>query len=98
MTLIVVVKPNFNKQLKRWKLRKILRKSQPNFEYSVKKIESQAKNGFLIKITCILLQLQIFKLIQQDLSFGINIPKFNFWIENYKMSICQVRIQHHQID
>ena len=30
-------------------LRKILRKPQPNFQYYVKKIEAQAKHGFLIK-------------------------------------------------
>ena len=31
------------------KLRKILRKSQPDFQHYVKKIEAQAKNGFHIK-------------------------------------------------
>ena len=35
-------------------LRKILRKSQPDFWHYIKKIEAQAKNGFLIKKTCIL--------------------------------------------
>ena len=35
-------------------LRKILRKFQPDFWHYVKKIEAQAKNGFLIKKTCIL--------------------------------------------
>ena len=30
-------------------LRKILRKSQPDFWHYIKKIEAQAKNGFLIK-------------------------------------------------
>ena len=30
-------------------LRKILRESQPNFQYYVKKIEAQTKHGFLIK-------------------------------------------------
>ena len=34
------------------KLRKLLRKSQPNFWHYVKEIEAQTKNGFLIKKTC----------------------------------------------
>ena len=32
----------------------MFRKSQPNFQHYVKKIEAQAKNGFLKKKTCIL--------------------------------------------
>ena len=36
---------------KRFKRRKTLRKSRPNFQQYVKKIEAQAKkNGFLLKI------------------------------------------------
>ena len=40
-------------QIKKKKFRKILRKSHPNFQHYIKKIEAQAKNGFLIKKMCI---------------------------------------------
>ena len=37
------------KEIKRYKLKEILRKSQPKLQQYVKKIETQAKNDFLIK-------------------------------------------------
>ena len=38
--------PKKPKTIKRQMLRKILRKSQPNFQHQVKKIEAQAKKWF----------------------------------------------------
>ena len=40
------------KEKKRWKLKKVLRKSQPDFYRCVKKIEAQAKKCFSYKKTC----------------------------------------------
>ena len=44
------------KKIKRYKLRKILRKLQPNFQHYVKKVEAQTKNGFLITKACTLIK------------------------------------------
>ena len=40
------------KEKKRWKLKKVLRKSQPDFYRCVKKLRLRQKNVFLIKKTC----------------------------------------------
>ena len=47
MTFIVSVKPNYINHYRTQ--REILRKCQSNFLHYHKKIEAQAKNGFLIK-------------------------------------------------
>ena len=41
--------------MKTKKLRKILRKSQPNFQHYVKKIEAEAEKWFSYKKTCIVI-------------------------------------------
>ena len=55
MTLIFSVKPNKTiKKIKRSQLRKILRKSQPNFQHYDKKFKLKQKNGSLKKCSSII--------------------------------------------
>ena len=44
-----VINKFLDKENKEIEVRIVLRKSQPNFQHYVKKIEAEAKNGFLMK-------------------------------------------------